>query len=160
MSKPTIIIIAIAVVCAAGGFVGGMQYQQSKGSTVGPGGAGFGNFQNLTQEQRDQMRQQFAGGNGVLFTGGGRNGRSSGGGFVSGEVLSKDENGITLKTQDGGSRIVFLSSSTEVSKFDKGSSADVIVGEKVVVSGIANSDGTLTAQSIQIRPSLLVGNPQ
>ncbi len=71
--------------------------------------------------------------------------------FVSGEIISKDDKSITLKTRDGGSKIVYFSESTEIGKTIKGSSVDLENGKNVVISGKANQNGSFTAQNIQIR---------
>lgn len=39
-------------------------------------------------------------------------------------------------------------------KSASGSAADVAVGSSIVVTGSKNSDGSVTAQSIQIRPDM------
>ena len=97
-----------------------------------------------------QMRGGFAGG----MMGGAGNRLRMGGGFVTGEVTAKDENTVTVKMRDGSSRIVLYSGTTQVMKSTSGAMDDVAVGSQVMVQGASNSDGSVTAQSIQIRPSM------
>jgi hypothetical protein len=154
--KPGLAAVLI-LVALGGGFFGGLTYQKSKGVTADM-------LQNLTQDQR---RQLFAGGAGG-FAGGaaggraggaGRGGAAFGGGVnaVMGEVLSKDATSFTVKLRDGGSKIVFYSASTTVAKMDSGAIGDVAVGKNVMVSGTTNSDGSVTATMVQIRPALPPG---
>lgn len=82
----------------------------------------------------------------------GRRGAIGGmGGFIGGEVLSKDAQSITIKLRDGGSKIVFVASSTQISKSAPGNIDDVAIGSQIMVTGSTNSDGSATAQTIQIR---------
>ncbi|MCK9344895.1 MAG: hypothetical protein M0P64_02065 [Candidatus Pacebacteria bacterium] len=74
------------------------------------------------------------------------------GGVVAGEVISKDATSITVKMQDGSTKIVLVSGSTQVSKSAAGAMEDLTQGVSVVVIGSANTDGSVTAQSVQIRP--------
>ncbi len=136
----TIIIIAIIVI-GAGSFYGGMSYAQSKTGTGNQNG-----FANLSPQER-QARLAQRGTTGTT-TGGSRNG----GGFTTGEIISKDANGITIKLQDGGSKIIFLTSTTPVMKSVEGSSKDLSIGQTVAVTGTTNPDGSVSAQSIQLRP--------
>jgi len=130
--------IVVGLVLIGGAFYGGMKYDQSQRA------AG-----------RNVAFTQFTGGVG------GRGGfalRGAGGGFVSGSILSKDAQSITVQlmgttTATQGSAIVFLSSSTTIMKTTTGSPADLTVGQNVTVVGNKNSDGSYTANTIQLRPA-------
>ena len=143
MKKHTSCIIGIVVVAIIA-FYGGMQYGQSKNSGNTTGGT--------------QGQNSYGGGQGMgagARTGGFRTGaRSAGGSAITGDILSKDDKSITLKSRDGGSKIIFYSPSTEVGKFVVGTIDDVEVGKTVMVQGQTNSDGSVTAKSIQVRPAM------
>lgn len=130
--KKLLILVVVVIVAAAGAFYGGMTYAKSK------------SVKNLS-------RVNFQ--TGAAGAGMGRLGNRTDSGFASGDIISKDENSITVKLRDGGSKIVFYSDKAEIGKFVTGTLSDLNVGENVVVNGTANQDGSLTAQSIQIRPT-------
>ena len=93
---------------------------------------------------------------GQFFSTGGQTGgtrRGGMGGVVAGEVIAKDDKSITVKLPDGGSKIVFFSESTKVAKSVEGTLDDVAVGKQVIVGGPANADGSVTAETLQIRPA-------
>src|SRR3989338_5173375 len=154
MNKLIAIVIAVSVVVGGGAFFGGMKYAESKSLRNRVSQADFQNLQNLSPEERQQRLQEL-GANAVAgFRGGSGGGQRGGSGFTSGELISKDDKSITVKLSDGGSKIVFLSDSTTVSKMTDGTKSDLEIGKQVTVNGSTNSDGSVTAQSIQLRPNL------
>lgn len=134
--NPIIITVLLIIVVGAAAFFGGMQFQKS---------------------QRNSQFAQFTGqqgGNGTFQRRfGGANGQT-GGQAVIGEILKSDATSITVKSQDGSSKIILLSDSTAINKQDTGSKDDLKTGEKVAVFGKSNSDGSVTAQNIQLNPMM------
>lgn len=142
--KNLIITIGIVVVVAAVAFFGGMQFQKTQRTQIGNFAGGQGNFQ------------------GRLGQGGGtgeptRRFGGTGGGAVVGEIIAADDKSITVKLSDGSSKIVLLSSSTTINKADTATKSDLKTGVQVAAFGAANSDGSVTAQSIQLNPMMRMG---
>ncbi len=130
-----IIGVVIAFIIVGGGtFYGGMQYANAQKKSGGLG------ISNMTPGQR---QARFGG------AGGARSGGA--GSFTAGDIISNDGKSITVKLRDGGSKIVFLGDKTEVLKSVNGASSDLTVGSQVTVSGKPNSDGSLNADTVQIR---------
>ena len=129
MKQKAVLFAAILIIIAVGVFYGGMKYAGSKAS------------QRFMQGDASQNR----------FSGG-RAGNQSGAGFVSGSIISKDDKSITVQLRSGGSKIVFYSDATEIGKFVSGTANDLEISKTITVTGSANEDGSITAQSIQIRP--------
>lgn len=143
MKKNIIAIIVIALVVIGGGaFYGGMKYGASQRPNLVRDGSG--------------SRAIFGGQGGV----GARRGGTSADGFVAGEIISKDEKSITVKLRDGGSKIIFVSASTEVLTQTKGALGDLKTGTFVTVMGESGEGGSVTAKSVQVRPAPLVTTSQ
>ena len=140
MNKIIPIIIALVII-GGGAFYGGMRYGQ-------------GTYQiskNLSPEQQ-QFLQKKAGG---TFLGEIKD-RGAGSNFLNGEVFNKDEQTLTLKMQEGGSKIMFFSDSTEISRTIEGLIDDIEIGKQIIVNGEQNSDGSYTAKTIQLSPRYLI----
>jgi hypothetical protein len=131
--KFIVIVIVIVLVVAGGAFYGGMAFAKSQNKA--------GNFRN------------FAGAPRTGVTGANVRGGANGAGATNGEILSLDDKSVTIKMRDGGSKIIFFSAATKVSKTVDGNSADLAVGQTLMVTGSANSDGSISADNIQIRPA-------
>lgn len=139
MNKNIILAVLVILLCG-GSFYGGMKYQQKKG------------LQNIRQQFGNG---QFQRGNGSANISGQprQAGNRMGGRAVTGEILSQDEKSLTVKSADGSSKIVLLSETTTVNKATEGTKDDLKVGEQVVVFGTENTDGSVTAQNIQLNPT-------
>lgn len=125
MNKNLIIVAVIAALAfGAGGFFAGMKYQQSK------------------------VPARFAGFQGT------RNGNGSSNNFrpVSGQIISVDDKSITVKMSDGSSKIVLISDQTQINQATSVTKSDLKTGINVAVVGQQNSDGSVTAQNIQLNP--------
>ena len=77
---------------------------------------------------------------------------------ITGEIISQDDKSITVKMSDGSTKIVFLAGNTTYEKSDTASVGDLKTGTKVLVFGNTNSDGSVTAQNVQINPVIRMGN--
>jgi len=76
-----------------------------------------------------------------------------GGGFTAGEIISKDATSITIKMQDGSTKIILVTENTQVIKSSSGLLDDLTIGTDITITGATNSDGSITAKSVQIRPT-------
>lgn len=71
---------------------------------------------------------------------------------IIGEIIAKDDESITVKLQDGGSKIIFISDETSISKTEESTADSLIENAQVLVFGSQNSDGSITANNIQLNP--------
>lgn len=134
MNRKSITILIVTVVVSLGiGFFGGVQYQKTKKVTF-----------NRTEISQNQYGMRNTGttvrsGNGIA-----KNGSQP----VSGEITSIDNGSITVKTQDGGSKIVTVSGSTTIKIATNGSLSNLAKGDTVMIIGTTNTDGTISAKSV------------
>ncbi|TSC77055.1 MAG: hypothetical protein G01um101431_238 [Parcubacteria group bacterium Gr01-1014_31] len=142
MKNTFVITAVVAVAVGSGAFFGGMKYQASKSPQFNAAA-----LRNLTPEQRQQRFRDLGG-----APDGARVFAGRAGGGAAGEIIAKDETSITVKLRDGGTVIVFYGGATSVGKVVDGNSTDLEVGKTVVVTGRAGQDGSITADSIQLRP--------
>ena len=134
MNKTIIGALVAIVVVGGGSFYAGMSYAKGQAPQRGQ----FGNG-------------QFAGrGMGI-----GRGGM----GFVAGQIISTANGSITIQSAASSStQIVLFSNTTPIYKTAQGSASNLSTGTNVVITGTPNSDGSLSASSIQIRPAGMPGN--
>jgi len=136
INKNTIMILAVILILVAlgGGFFAGMQYQKSQLRSLAINGQfadrGFGNGQGAFQ--RGMGGQRFT--------------------PLRGEVLSIGTGTMTVKQQDGTTKIVVIPSSAVFLKTQTGALSDLKSGDTVMVVGSSNSDGSVTATDVQINP--------
>ncbi len=134
-NKIIIAVLVTAVAVGGAGFFGGMKYQENKGSDLA---------QEFVQgEKSEKMRQKMGS-------------DAEGGEYkpVNGTIISKDENSITVEMADGSSKIVVFSDSTVFNETQEAQKNDLEVGENVAVFGTENSDGSVTANNVQLKERL------
>jgi hypothetical protein len=126
----------VSIILIGAAFYGGMMYGKSTAAATAT-----------------VNRRNFQGMGGNFQVIGGRG--AAGGGNVSGDILSVSDKIITVKMRDGSSKIVVYSTSTAVREITQVDVArdQLQVGKAITVLGTTNSDGSLTAQSIQLRAS-------
>ncbi|EKD80424.1 MAG: hypothetical protein ACD_40C00103G0007 [uncultured bacterium] len=120
------------------------------------GGVGFWGGSKYTQNQRISRLAEMGGRTG----GSPQNIRdvnspsigNRGNGIFVGEITAKDDKSVTVKSMDGSSKIVILADSTTYRVSSEVKADEVIVGKTISVLGIANSDGSTTATSIELNP--------
>ncbi len=72
--------------------------------------------------------------------------------MIVGKVTAMDNQSITLQLADGSTQTIFLSGTTRIGKVVTGTTDDITVGSSLAVNGTENSDGTVSAQMVQVRP--------
>jgi len=139
-------VIILVVVVAIVGFYAGVKYQGGK-------------TPDLEAMMSARFSQDQGAGEHVAGIRAGRFSGGAGGEFTAGKIISKDDQSITVELIDAdegsGSKIVFFSESTNITKTEAGIADDLAVDTQVMVTGTANEDGSITSETIQIRPQML-----
>ena len=149
MKNSNVVIIGIiAIVFAALGFFSGMKYQQTK----------IPSFSRNNVQGMMGQNEKLSNGTGTknIRTGMGATNEN---GLRMGTIAGMDETSITLKMQDGSSKIIILAESTTYKKTAEAVKDNVQVGDTVVITGTTNTDGSITAQQIQINPAMMNALP-
>ena len=123
----------VGIVVLVGVFYGGVVYGKSQTPAKSAQALSTGNFAGRTR------------------------GAGGFGGATIGQIISEDSTSMTVAISGGGSKIVFLDNTTPITKQASGKMSDLAIGTSVSVVGTANTDGSISAQSIQIRPNIPTG---
>lgn len=132
----------VVIAALVAGFFGGIYYQK-KQSVVYPGMARTGRNNTLNQDRGMGMGMNNKQGQDMRV-----------GGMISGEISAKDEGGVTVRMTDGSSKLVLVNDMTKYTISSVSDFTKVVVGEKVAVFGESNSDGSITATSIELNPAM------
>jgi len=122
--------------------------------------------------QKNQLKSSFANRTGQFQTGEGMGNRTgnrnnqngqgtgtglkngTGSGATFGEVTKIDDTSITIKTIDGGSKIILISDSTAFNKSTSVAKTDLKVGSQVRVDGTTDTNtGSVSGKTIEIDPA-------
>ncbi len=144
MKQTVIIAIIVAIIVGTGSLYAGIMIGKKQASP----NANAGFARNVNGGNR-QMNGQFGG-----------MARMQGEGFVSGKIIAKDDQSITIESQGGGSKILFFSTSTPITKSATGSPADLSIGTNVTANGKTNSDGSMSAEMIQMSAEMIQIRPE
>ena len=127
-TKLVIGIVAGVIIFAGAAFYGGTAYAQGKFPTI--------DFSQIMKGSRTARSSRRG---------------STGGASTSaiGKIISRNDTSITVQLSNGSSRTIFFSPETTVTKAAPSATDKLMTNESVIVSGVANEDGSLTAKSIQ-----------
>lgn len=120
-------------------FFAGVKYQESQR---------FSGMMGQFGQLRDRAEGSRATGSRIMF---GTNG-NSGMRQTVGEIVNIDSESITVKMSDGSTRIVLLTKATTITEAAEVSQDQLVKGAKIAVFGSENSDGSVTAQTVQLNP--------
>ncbi len=149
-------VAVVAILAAAGGFIGGAAWKGSGSSPAAAQSVVAGNGSTATTGANGAAngrpgfggygRGGFRGGTGGTGTGAvGRNG-------AVGQITAINGDQITIQDAQGGQVVVTTSSGTTFDVDQEGTIADLAPGDTVVVQGERSADGTIAATTIRSGP--------
>lgn len=142
-NKKFIFSVSLSIVFLIIGFVSGVLYQKNQIKRI------FGN-----RASQFPIGENIARGIGRNNQNNQSNGIGLGLGTIFGEVTKIDNTSFTIKTINGGSKIVLISDSTVFNKSTTVAKTELTVGSQVRVDGITDSNtGSVTGKSIEIDPA-------
>jgi len=136
-NKKIIIAVVVCLLISGISFWGGTKYAKGSNPSISRQGSDF----------QGQGGQRMGSRGGIMN------------GITSGTVVSKDDKSLTVElhsanTDGSSSKIIFFSPVTKIDKTVSGAVADISVGSQVSITGDANTDGSINANSIQIRSAI------
>ncbi len=148
--------VLVGGVGVGGAFAGGLALGKSQGKeaaqktlpTLSPSGSGQQTQGQLTQEQLQQLRQQFQGQTGQ----GGAQGLPGRGG-LTGTIEKIEGNTLTINTAEGLPLQATIGANTTIQMSVQGTAKDLETGLRVTVVGQRGADGNVAATSIIITPA-------
>ncbi len=144
-SNKYILPVSLSLVFLIIGFGSGVLYQKNQLKTAFSNRVG--QFQAGEGMGRGRNNQNGQGAGTGL-----RNGAGSG--AIFGEVTKIDDTSFTIKTVDGGSKIILTSDSTAFNKSTSVAKTELKVGSQVRVDGTTDTNtGSITGKSIEIDPA-------
>jgi hypothetical protein len=118
---------------------------------LGFGFAGGYYFKGFNQQKQfNEMRNGVGQRGGIAMPSGGPARNMNGLNSIEGEIISIDDESLTVKLMDGSTKIIFFSESTTYSNFQEAKKEDLKTGIKISVFGKTNIDNSVIAQRIQI----------
>lgn len=148
MTKKIMLLASVAVILiGSGAFYGGSLYGKSQSAF--PNGFSGRNGTFPERNADGSMRSRDGQGQAAGSRDTNRGSQDS----VFGEVLSKNDTSITVKTPNGGSRIVYVSDKTSVGVSDPAALANISAGQTIMASGTGSTEGALVAHMLQIYPT-------
>lgn len=141
MNKKMFIIIIALIVVGGGAFYGGLTLGKTQSSQGQMNMPDAGNFAGRSGMDRGS----FGGVPGNVS-------RTEDSVNLRGGVLSVDDGSIVLElTDNGGSKIVMLSDSTQILETKAVGAEELTEGQSVIVMGTLNDDGTVSASNVMLR---------
>jgi len=131
-NKNNLISVGLVIVFTGIGFFAGVKYNQAKQPSFSRAPNGFARGAN-----------QSVGGNLPSKA-------DSGSEMIRGKVVGKDDQGIALELDDGSSKLVLVSATTQINKAIEASIDDLAVDDQIMVFGQLDSSGAVTASQIQV----------
>lgn len=140
-----LITLIISLVALGVGFALGILFQKNQTPS---NRMGNNQFQMGDRPSGNRMNSDNSVGNGTQ-----NNRQLNGPGQITGEIIKIDDSSLTIKTPDGGSKIVLISDSVSFNQAAVVDKSKLQVGSQVIIDGTTNTDGSVTCKSVLINTS-------